>query len=127
MSAEPPPGWTRLAPAGLDVRALRVARRDVSFLKFLFESYEGVAILRTVETVDRATAIVAVLAPPDMSAEAEAIIASVVARGAPPIADAPLPAACHEDWFLEEWARADAAVEPDPGDGGPDGRPEVRA
>jgi len=54
----PGPGWTRLGSAGLDARALLVSRRDIAFWKHLFESYEGVAILRTVETLDEEHAII---------------------------------------------------------------------
>jgi hypothetical protein len=97
--------WTSLAPAGLAACALRVPRREISTLKYLFESYEGVAIVRTVETVDAATAVVALLAPPDQVGEADAILDDLERTASPPIVPAELPAVCHEDWFLEEWVR----------------------
>jgi len=104
---EPVPGWTRLGSAGLDARALLVARRDIAFWKHLFESYEGVAILRTVETLDEDRAVVALLATPDATGDASAILESVEAEGSPAFADAPLPAVCREDWFLAAWARGE--------------------
>ena len=36
--------WVALGAAGLEARALRVGRRDIAYFKYLFESYEGVAI-----------------------------------------------------------------------------------
>lgn len=105
--ADPAPGWTRLGSAGLDARALLVARRDIAFWKHVFESHEGVAILRTVETLDREHAVVALLATPDWTVVASEILASIEEAGAPPFAHRPLPAACHEDWFLATWVRED--------------------
>jgi Domain of unknown function (DUF4911) len=103
----PGPGWTRLGSAGLDARALLVSRRDIAFWKHLFESYEGVAILRTVETLDEEHAIVALLATPDWTSVASGILDSIEAEGSPSFADRPLSAACHEDWFLATWVRED--------------------
>ncbi|MBI1818359.1 MAG: DUF4911 domain-containing protein [Deltaproteobacteria bacterium] len=53
---------------------LRVARRDIAFIKFVFESYEDVAIVRT---VDRKTAVIVVLAVPDAVEHTRAILASL--------------------------------------------------
>ncbi|HZR82519.1 MAG TPA: DUF4911 domain-containing protein [Candidatus Binatia bacterium] len=97
--------WTDLGAAGLSACALRVRRRDIAYFKYLFESYEGVAIVRTVETVDPATAVIAVLATPDHVACADEILAAVEAEGSPAVARAALPAVCREDWFLVEWVR----------------------
>ena len=41
--------------AGLDVFFLRLAPPDIAFVKFVFESYEGVAVVRT---LDRGEAVV---------------------------------------------------------------------
>jgi hypothetical protein len=49
---------------------LRLQPRDIALAKFLFESYEDVAIVRT---LDRATAVIVVLAVPDFAAAARAI------------------------------------------------------
>lgn len=97
--------WTHLGSAGLVARALRVARREVSYFKYLFESYEGVAIVRTVATIDRDTTVIAVLATPDLAPEAEAILRDVERAGGPVMRAEALPAACREDWFLAAWAR----------------------
>jgi len=100
--------WTPLHDAELWARVLRVVRGDIAFFKFLFESYEGVAIIRTVETLADGHVLIAVLATADFVAEADAILDDVRARGMPDFAAAALPAVCTEDWFLSTWAR-DAA------------------
>jgi hypothetical protein len=53
---------------------LRVAREDIALLKFVFESYEGVGIVRT---VDKKKATVVVLAAPDFAGHARAILESL--------------------------------------------------
>jgi hypothetical protein len=85
--------------------AIRVARGDIAFFKYLFESYEGVAIVRTVQTIDRDNIVIAVLATDDFVAEADAILADVERFGSPPFTKVRLPAVCEEDWFLEQWSR----------------------
>src|SRR5215472_4331508 len=97
--------WRPLADRALRARAIRVARDDIAYFKYLFESYEGVAIVRTVETIDHASAVIAVLATEDFVAEAEAILAWVIERGAPAIVPVVLPPVCTEDWFLAAWTR----------------------
>ncbi|MEI8359147.1 MAG: DUF4911 domain-containing protein [Deltaproteobacteria bacterium] len=101
------PAWTRLETAGVDARAFRVWRRDIAFWKHLFESYEGVAILRTVAKLDDERAIIALLATPDMAPEADAILASLAEGSAPDFEVETLPAVCREDWFLATWGRAE--------------------
>jgi hypothetical protein len=111
VTAEPPSPaaddghWTRLDDAGLWARVLRVARGDIAFFKFLFESYEGVAIIRTVETLADGHVLIAVLATADFVAETDVILDDVRARGTPDFSAAVLPAVCTEDWFLSTWAR----------------------
>jgi hypothetical protein len=100
--------WTPLRNAELWVRVLRVVRGDIAFFKFLFESYEGVAIIRTVETLDDGHVLIAVLATADFRGETDAILADVGERGTPAFAPAALPAVCNQDWFLSTWVR-DAA------------------
>lgn len=53
--------------------------REIAYVKFVFESYEGVAVVRT---LDRQAATLVVLAVPDFEAEARAVIAGLVAEGA---------------------------------------------
>lgn len=103
MSAAP--GWSALRGDELHARVIRVAREEIAYFKYLFESYEGVAIVRTVETRDDGTVTIALLATADFVAETEAILDDVRERGAPSFADEPLPAVCTEDWFLSAWSR----------------------
>ena len=58
---------------------LHVPRREVAYVKFIFESYEGVAVART---LDRRAATIVVLAVPDAAAQARTIVASLAAEGA---------------------------------------------
>jgi len=103
------PWWTPLRGAELWARVIRVARQEIAFFKFLFESYEGVAIIRTVATLDGGDRLIAILATADFIAETEAILDDVRARGAPAFTSAALPAVCSEDWFLSTWVREAAA------------------
>lgn len=105
-------GWTPLRGAELWARVLRVVRSDIAFFKFLFESYEGVAIIRTVENLADGEVLIAVLATADFVAEVDAILADVAARGTPPFAGAALPRVCSEDWFLSAWVRDGADESP---------------
>ena len=102
------PGWQRLGAAGLQARALRIQRADVAFFKHIFESYEEVGMVRTVETRPDATVLIAVLAVDDYVHVAQAVIDEITERGAPWLEPAEMPQACHEDWFLETWTRPGA-------------------
>jgi hypothetical protein len=95
--------WTPLGEAGLEALAWRVRRREVAYWKHLFESFEYVGLVRTVETRD-STVVIAIVVPPDSRTEAEAILADAVARGDLDLVLESLPAVCREDWFLAEWA-----------------------
>ncbi len=101
----PRDGWSLLADAELWARAIRLAREDIAFFKSLFECYEGVAIIRTVESRAGQDAIIALLATADFRADTDAILDDVHARGAPAFAAADLPDVCNEDWFLSAWMR----------------------
>jgi hypothetical protein len=87
---------------------LRLVPADIALVKLLFESYEGVAICRT---VDRRAAIIVALVSRDFLATAHAILddlrASVAIEVIPPPADA------GEDWLLRLLDEAS-----DPVDGG---------
>ena len=50
---------------------LRVDRREISFLKFIIEAYDGVALLRT---IDSETGIVVLHVSPGCENEIEAVI-----------------------------------------------------
>ena len=56
---------------------LHVPRHEVAYVKFVFESYEGVAVTRT---VDRHAAVLAVLAAPDFLPQVHAIVAALGAE-----------------------------------------------
>jgi len=58
---------------------LHLAPREIAYVKFVFESYEGVAVVRT---LDRHAATLVVLAVPDFEAQARAVIAALAAEGA---------------------------------------------
>ena len=53
--------------------------REIAYVKFIFESYDGVAVVRT---LDRHAARLVVLAAPDFEADARAVIRSLVEEGA---------------------------------------------
>ena len=55
---------------------LRLPPREIAYVKFLFESYEGVAVVRT---LDRRAATLVVLAAPDFAAEAHAVVETLIA------------------------------------------------
>lgn len=74
---------------------LRVAPVDIALVKFLFESYEGVGIVRT---LDRHTAIVVALVSRDFLADAHGIVADLQTRIA--CAVVPPPPDAGEDWLL---------------------------
>jgi len=76
---------------------LEVAPADIAGIKFLFESYEEVGIVRT---LDRHKAVVVVLVVADFVADAEAIVADAETRfGARRIA---VPMEESEDWLLSD-------------------------
>jgi len=57
---------------------LALPPREIAYVKFVFESYEGVAVVRT---LDRHAATLVVLAVPDFEAEARAVVHSLAAEG----------------------------------------------
>jgi hypothetical protein len=50
---------------------LALAPGDIAYVKFIFESYEGVAVVRT---VDRARAVIVLMVAADFAAEARRIL-----------------------------------------------------
>lgn len=83
-------------PAATDVVPiwLRVPRREVAYVKFIFESYEGVAVART---LDRRVAILVILTVPDFEAQARIIVAALAEEGA--CTEIPPPASFDGDWL----------------------------
>ncbi len=80
---------------GLEPIFLRVAPADIALVKFLFESYEGVAIVRT---VDRRAAVIVALVSRDFLDVARQILADLQSRIA--IEEIPPPPTAGEDWLL---------------------------
>lgn len=76
---------------------LRMPRPEIAYVKFLFESYEGVAVVRT---IDRNAAIMVVLAAPDFEPAARAVVAALVAEGV--CEEVPPPPAWQDDWLGPE-------------------------
>jgi hypothetical protein len=76
---------------------LRLSRREIAYVKFVFESYEGVA---TVRTLDPREARLVVLAAADFVADARAVVAALRAEGI--VEELPLPAGPLPDWLGRE-------------------------
>ncbi len=76
---------------------LRVAPPDIALIKFLFESYEGVGIVRT---VDARTAIIVVLVVHDFIAVARDVIRDLQAQiECVEVTTPPIEA---DDWLMRE-------------------------
>ena len=80
---------------------LEIAPQDIAYVKFIFESYEEIGIIRT---VDRKKAIIVLLAMPDFVECANKIIDSLTHDV--PLARIPRPANLSDDWFMVELAEA---------------------
>ena len=65
---------------------LRLPPREIAYVKFVFESYESIAVVRT---LDRRAATLVVLAVPDFEADARAIVRALAAEGACEETEAP--------------------------------------
>ena len=85
---------------------LEIAPEHIAYIKFIFESYEEVGIIRT---VDRKKSIIVLLAMPDFVDAARAIIDSL--KLDIPVAEIPRPADLTDDWFMVELAEAMTAVQ----------------
>ena len=85
---------------------LEIAPEHIAYIKFIFESYEEVGIIRT---VDRKKSIIVLLAMPDFGDDARAIINSL--KQDIPLAEIPRPADLTDDWFMLELAEAMTAVQ----------------
>lgn len=78
---------------------LHIRPEDIAYVKFIFESYEGVGIIRT---VDRKKATIVVLVVEDFSETARSILTSL--KNEVPLTEIPRPADIGEDWLLRELA-----------------------
>jgi hypothetical protein len=80
---------------GLQPIFLHVEPADIALIKFVFESYEGVAVVRT---LDRHDAIIVVLVSEDFLEVARQIIVSL--REQVSFEEVPAPHSAGEDWLL---------------------------
>jgi hypothetical protein len=78
---------------------LAMPPEHIAYVKFIFESYEEVGIIRT---VDRAKAVVVLLAMRDFVDTAREILASI--KKDIPLEEIPPPANMPEDWLMSELA-----------------------
>jgi hypothetical protein len=76
---------------------LRLPPGEIAYVKFIFESYEGVAVVRT---LDRRSALLVVLAAPDFVAEARRVVEALVAEGV--CEETEPPAGTGGDWLGPE-------------------------
>jgi hypothetical protein len=75
---------------------LRVPREEIGYVKFVFESYEDVAVTRT---LDRRAATLALLVAPDFVDQARTIVAALAAEL--PCSEIPRPPGC-DDLLADE-------------------------
>jgi hypothetical protein len=71
----------------------------IAFVKFVFESYEDVGIIRT---IDRKRAVIVLLAMRDFAVTARAILASL--KKDIPLEEILPPSDAADDWFMQELA-----------------------
>ena len=81
---------------GLEVLFLRVAPRDIALIKFVFESYEGIAVVRT---LDKRAAIIVVLIAEDFREVARGALESLAEEVR--IEEIPAPPEAKDDWLLQ--------------------------
>jgi hypothetical protein len=78
---------------------LETRPEHIAYIKFIFESYEDVGIIRT---VDRKRAVIVLLAAEDFVAVARAILDSL--KREVPLVEIPRPADLSDDWLMAELA-----------------------
>ena len=85
----------------MDLQAvyLETPPEQIAYIKFIFESYEDVGIIRT---VDRKKAVIVLLAVPDFLAEARRILDALKLEV--PLVEIPRPADMTDDWLMVELA-----------------------
>lgn len=67
-----------MEPSDIFAIYLRVPRHEIAYVKFIFESYEDVAVCRT---LDPRLATIAIIAAPDFAAQVERVTAALEAEG----------------------------------------------
>jgi len=78
---------------------LELRPEDIAYVKFIFESYEGVGIIRTVE---RKKAVIVLLVVDDFLNVARSILDSL--QKEVPLTEIPRPDDIGDDWLLRELA-----------------------
>jgi len=78
---------------------LELRPEDIAYVKFIFESYEGVGIIRTVE---RKKAVIVLLVVDDFLNVARSILDSL--QKEVPLMEIPRPDDIGDDWLLRELA-----------------------
>jgi hypothetical protein len=78
---------------------LEIPPEQIAYVKFIFESYEEVGIVRT---VDRKKAVIVLLAMNDFLATAKKILASL--KSEVPLREIPRPTDLKDDWLMAELA-----------------------
>ena len=88
----------------LETIFLRLAPLDIALVKFLFESYEGVAVVRT---IDRHAAVIVLLVSRDFVEVARGVLASLHSTIA--FEEVPPPPDAGEDWLVRLMRDVDGA------------------
>jgi Domain of unknown function (DUF4911) len=81
----------------LDLIYLELPPEHIAYVKFIFESYEEVGIIRT---VDRQKAVIVLLVMPDFADAARKILESI--KNDVPLREIPRPVDAQDDWFMAE-------------------------
>ena len=92
---------------GLHDIYLELSPAHIAYVKFIFESYEEIGIIRT---VDNRKAIIVLLAMNDFLDAARHILVSL--RNDIPIREIPRPADMKDDWFMTELFAESSATRP---------------
>ena len=82
---------------------LETPPEQIAYIKFIFESYEEIGIIRT---VDRKQAIIVLLAVNDFIGPARAILDAL--KQEVPLVEIPRPAELIDDWLMAELTREDS-------------------
>jgi hypothetical protein len=82
---------------------LQTPPEQIAYIKFIFESYEDIGIIRT---VDRKQAIIVLLAVKDFIGAARAILEAL--KQEVPLVEIPRPADLTDDWLMAELAHEDS-------------------
>jgi hypothetical protein len=85
--------------ADLQLIYLEIPPQHIAYVKFIFESYEEVGIVRT---VDRKKAVIVLLAMRDFAETARAILESI--KQDTPLREVHSPLDISDDWFMQELA-----------------------